>query len=132
MLRSEEGGGEPGGPIPAVLRARDGAARLQDQGERAGPEAARHRALLARVAQLVVVRVGLDGARDHEGAGAVQEAEAPDVERPEVEAGAALEDPLGHDGARPAAGGDAVEEAGGDEEIVELRDRKSTRLNSRH
>src|SRR3546814_15033611 len=75
---------EPVGPLPAVLRAVDGAARLQDLVERAAPEAARHLALLARIAQLVVVRVVLDGARDHEGAGAVQEAEAPDVERPEV------------------------------------------------
>src|SRR3546814_3390602 len=51
----------------------------------------------------------------------LEEAEPPDVERPEVEAGAAFQNPLGHDGARPAAGGDAVEEAAGDEEVAELR-----------
>ena len=48
------------------------------------------------------------------------EREAAHVERPQVERGPSLEDPLRHHLARPAAGGDAVEEAGGDEEVVEL------------
>src|SRR3546814_13200859 len=67
------------------------------------------------------MRVVLDGTRVHEGARAVEEAEPPDVERPEVEAGAAFQNPLGHAGARPAAGGDAVEEAAGDDEVAALR-----------
>src|SRR3546814_19727279 len=67
------------------------------------------------------MRVVLDGTRVHEGARAVEEAEPPDVERPEVEAGAAFQNPLGPDGARPAAGGDAVEEAAGAGAVAQLR-----------
>src|SRR3546814_14304178 len=82
---------EPVGPLPAVLRAVDGAARLQGLVERAAPEAARDLALLARVAQPLVVRFVLAGARDPEGAGTVQAADAPDVERPEDADGPDLE-----------------------------------------
>src|SRR3546814_19650555 len=81
--RLDTHGREPVGPLPAVLGAIDGAARLQGLVERTAAEAARHRALLARIAHLVVMRVVPDGPRVHEGARAVEEAEPPDVERPE-------------------------------------------------
>src|SRR3546814_12373298 len=97
--RLDTHGREPVGPLPAVLGAIDGAARLQGLVERTAAEAARHRALLARIAHLVVMRVVLDGTRVHEGARAVEDAEPPDLERPEVEAGAPLPNTLAH--ARP-------------------------------
>ena len=50
----------------------------------------------------------------------VVEREAAHVERPQVERRPAFEDPLRHHLAGAAAGGDAVEEAGGDEVVVEL------------
>ena len=48
------------------------------------------------------------------------EREPADVERPQVERRMAVEDPLRHHPAGAPAGGDAVEEPGGDVEVVEL------------
>src|SRR3546814_15868066 len=98
--RLDTHGREPVGPLPAVLGAIDGAARLQGLVARTAAEAARHRALLARLAHLVAMRVVLDGTRVHQGARAVEEADPPDVERPEVEAVAELPKPIAHDCAR--------------------------------
>src|SRR3546814_11955643 len=89
--RLDTHGREPVGPLPAVLGAIDGAARLQGLVERTAAEAARHRALLARIAHLVVMRVVLDGTRVHEGARAGEKAEPPVARRPEGEGGAAFQ-----------------------------------------
>ena len=64
--------------------------------------------------------VQLDHARAHEVVRRVVECETAHVERPQVERRPAFEDPLRHHLAGASAGGDAVEEAGGDEVVVEL------------
>ncbi len=67
-----------------------------------------------------MVAVELDHPLPDEVARGVVEREATHVERPQVERRPALQDPLGHHLARPTAGSDAVQEACGDEEVVEL------------
>ena len=89
--------------------------------QRASAHAAGGDLLAAGCRQLVVVRVHLDHASVHEVARGVVEREAAHVERPQVQAGAALQHPLGHHLPGAAAGCDAVEEAGGDVVVVQLR-----------
>ena len=88
--------------------------------QRAAPYPTAGVMLAAGRRQLVVVAVQLHHARSDEVPRGVVEREAAHIERPQVERGATFEHPLGHHLARTAAGSDAVQEAGGEEEVVEF------------
>ena len=88
--------------------------------QRAAANAACADLLAAGRGQLVVMGVELDHPLVHEVAGRVVEREAAHVQRPQIERRAALQHPLGHHLAGSTAGGDAVEEPGGDVVVVEL------------
>ena len=68
-----------------------------------------------------MMSVQLHRPRIHEVPRGVVEREAADVEWPQIERRATLEDPLGHHLPGTATRGDAIEEAGRHEEVVELR-----------
>src|SRR4029077_3874816 len=87
---------EPVRPFPARLGTIDRAFLLQRCIERAAANPARALMLQPRVGDLVVMAIELDGARIHEVARVVVIGEAAHIERPEIEAGLALDDPLGH------------------------------------
>ena len=65
-------------------------------------------ALVARVLDVVVGRVDLDGARERVGLARVGRAEAARVHLPDVQARHALDDPLGHEPPHAARAGEAV------------------------
>ena len=65
----------------------------------------------SRVAHLVVMGIVLDRARIHERPARVMGGEPPDIERPEVQAGPPVQDPLRDHLSRPSPRGDAVEES---------------------
>ena len=89
--------------------------------ERTAADAPRALVLEAGVVDLIVVAVELDRPRIHEAPRVVVEGEAAHVQRPQIEARRSFDDPFRHHAARPAAGGDAVEEARGDIGVVQLR-----------
>ncbi len=120
--------GEPVGTLPAELGAVDRAPVLEDPVERAAPHAARALVLVARPGDGVVAAVALDRAVVEEPRAGVQRPEPADVERPQVEPGIALDDPVGHRLADAAGGGDPRGEAAGEKEILQPRRRPDDRL----
>ena len=101
---------------------------LQATVKRAQAQAARRARLLARPVDLVVGAIGFDRPGLEVAALGVQRAEAAGVERPQVHAGIAVQDPVGHGFAGAAGSGDAGGEAAGEEQVVELRRRPEDRL----
>ena len=116
----DAGGREPVGPLPAELRAEHRAPLRQHPVQRAAPPAAAAVVLLPRPVDGIIAGVGLDRAFVKIGLADVVIAEPADVERPQVHAGLAGDDPFGHQAPGAAGRGDARREAAGDEEVVEL------------
>src|SRR6185437_3502733 len=82
----------------------------------------------ARPMDGVIIAISLEGPFLEILARAVRGAEPAHVEGPEVHAGIAVEDPIGHRFAGAARGGYAGGEPAGHEEIVELRRKTEDRL----
>ena len=111
----------PVDPLPARLLPEVGLVLAVPAIGRRYPQRPPRLALVVGVADVVVGLVGLLHPGVRVGGRAVLRAEAADVHVPEVQAGLALGDPLGHDLADPARAGEPVRaEAGGDEEAVDL------------
>jgi hypothetical protein len=113
-------GGEPVGAFPTATRPHHRPGRDQPVVERAATDPAPGDLLRAGRGELVVVGVHLHHPAAHEMSRRVVEREAAHVERPQVERGVTVEDPLGGHLPGATTGGDAVQEAGGEEEVVEL------------
>ena len=130
--RRIDGGGsrrrEPVRPLPAELVAVDRARGLQRRVERAAPRVAAGVGLVRRPRDVVVAGVALDRARVHELLDRMRRAEAAHVERPQVHARIAVDDPVGHHPARAAGCGDARREAAAEVEVVELGGEADDRL----
>src|ERR1700736_3211139 len=99
---------EPGRPFPARLFTETGAEL--DQAVIGGGDAKRSPglALLVWIMDVVVGRVDLDSAHQRVIAIPIGRAEAAKVHLPEVEAGLAVDDPLGHRPAHPAGARDPM------------------------
>ena len=111
----------PVDPLPARLLAEGRAVLAMPGVDRRDPQRPAGAALVVRIADVVVGLVGLLDPRMGVGGRAVLGAEAADVHLPEVEAGLAVDDPLGHHLADPAGAGETVgAEAGADEEARHL------------
>ena len=126
--RPRSGFSEPVGPLPAELVAVDGAEFEQRRVQRTAPRAAARVRIVIRPGDVVVARVALDGALVHERLDRMRSAEAADVERPQVEARIAVDDPVRHHPSGAARRGDARREAAAQVEIVELGREPDDRL----
>ena len=120
---------EPVRPLPAELVAVDGAGLAARRCiERAAARAARGVGLVGRPRDVVVAAVALDRALVHVLLDRVRRAEAANVERPQVETGIAVDDPVRHHPAGAAGRGDSRRESAAQVEIVELRREADDRL----
>ena len=107
--------------LPAEARAEDRALGLQQRIERASAAASTGGQLLDRPVDQVVAVIALDRALVAILPAHVMQAEAANVEGPEIALGLAMDDPLRDSPAGTARGGDARGEAAGDEEVVQFR-----------
>src|SRR5262249_45160197 len=113
---------EPVRTFPAELGSEAGALALEPLIERRQPQRPAALVFLMRPGHRIVLAVGLDGARQHPAAIAVQRAEAADIDRPEVHGRLAARDPFGERAAGPPGASNAEGiEAGADIEVPDLR-----------
>ena len=113
-------GGEPVGALPPELGAQHRAGTDQCVVERAAPLTARAGQLAIGVGDVVVVLVGVDRASLQIGRHVVRRAEPADVERPQVQTGVAVDDPVGHREASATGGRDPGREAAAVIEVVQV------------
>src|SRR5262249_36106941 len=118
VLRLDTRRREPVGPLPAAARTVYGAFCREDLIEWAASHPAGGFMLRARIPHRIVLPVEIDGSRIGEAFRGVMVGEAADVERPEVEARPAIDDPFGHHLAGPAAAGNPIGKASADEGVV--------------
>jgi hypothetical protein len=122
------GGREPVRPLPPELVSVHRVGGLQPRMQRAAARVAADAGLRVGPCHVVIAAVAFHRALVHEALDRVRRAEAAHVERPQIHAWIAIDDPVGHHPARAAGGRDAGGKPAAQVEIVELGGEPDDRL----